>query len=423
MRTRRARPVLDALAAPCSPDADRARRCRDPADRSAADPRAPGRTRRCRRGGASGSRPRSPQADDRVVDGGQRLVEPRLVRGDLGGRRRSASGFRTCRRDGCRSRSLVQQLLEFGEVAFGRRPAARPLRSPAPVRAWSRRRSRSRRPAWPGARRSPRRSSTRRARRRTAPPPRRVSNCASLATWSRAASRVPAGAGSPRRYLPVSSPEASGKNGTKPSPSRSHVGSTSRSASRCEQAVVVLDRREPGRSPVARDRVGLLDLLGAEVRGADVADDAGADELVERLERLGDRRHAVGLVVPVVVDHVGAKPPQRRLDAPGGCSRATRAGPAVAHVHPELGREHDLVAPALEHLAEELLAPPVGVSVGVRGVEERDPLLERGVHDRARAFEVDPPAEVVAAEADRSETSGPSTPSERLGRSAIEDGL
>ena len=35
-----------------------------------------------------------------------------------------------------------------------------------------------------------------------------VSNCSSLATRSRPLSRVPAGAASPRRYLPVSSPLA-----------------------------------------------------------------------------------------------------------------------------------------------------------------------------------------------------------------------
>ena len=69
------------------------------------------------------------------------------------------------------------------------------------------------------------------------------------------------------------------------------------------------------------------------------------------------------------------------------------------HVHPELGGQHDLVAPAAEHLAEELLAG-AGAAVDVGGVEEGDALVERGVDDGAGAFEVDAAAEVVAAEAD-----------------------
>ena len=64
----------------------------------------------------------------------------------------------------------------------------------------------------------------------------------------------------------------------------------------------------------------------------------------------------------------------------------------VAHVHPELGREHNLVAASRQDLAQELLAAPVGTAVDVGGVEERDALLERRVHDCPRAFEVDPPA-------------------------------
>ncbi len=48
----------------------------------------------------------------------------------------------------------------------------------------------------------------------------------------REASRVPSGAASPRRYLPVSSPDASGKNGSSPTPTCSHAGTRSASTSR-----------------------------------------------------------------------------------------------------------------------------------------------------------------------------------------------
>jgi hypothetical protein len=52
---------------------------------------------------------------------------------------------------------------------------------------------------------------------------------------SRPCRRVPYGAAWPRRYLPVRRPCASGKYGIKPSPSRAHVGRSSRSASRASQ--------------------------------------------------------------------------------------------------------------------------------------------------------------------------------------------
>jgi hypothetical protein len=45
-------------------------------------------------------------------------------------------------------------------------------------------------------------------------------------------SREPSGAGSPRRYLPVSSPYASGKYGSSPTPTCSHAGTRSSSAER-----------------------------------------------------------------------------------------------------------------------------------------------------------------------------------------------
>ena len=94
----------------------------------------------------------------------------------------------------------------------------------------------------------------------------------------------------------------------------------------------------------------------------------------------------------------------------GACSDASIAVPhvlaraavrrrVVGHRVAELRGEHDPVAPPLERLAEQVLAA-AAVAVDVRGVEERDPRVERGVHDRARALLVDARAEVVAAEPD-----------------------
>ena len=122
-----------------------------------------------------------------------------------------------------------------------------------------------------------------------------------------------------------------------------------------------------------------------------------ADDLVERAERLLERRDAVGAVVVVEIHVVGAEPLERRVDrlprVLGGAAKLS-----TVRLPAELRREHDLVSPALEDLAEEALAVAVAVDVG--GVEERDALGERGVHDLARAGKVHLPAEVVAAEPD-----------------------
>ena len=99
----------------------------------------------------------------------------------------------------------------------------------------------------------------------------------------------------------------------------------------------------------------------------------------------------------VEIDVVGAQALERAFDRRtngGGRAVARLAAPA------ELRGEHDLVAPTVEDLAEEALAvAPVPVHLG--GVEERDPDVQRGVDHGARGVEVDPAAEVVAAETRR----------------------
>ena len=145
--------------------------------------------------------------------------------------------------------------------------------------------------------------------------------------------------------------------------------------------------------------VGLLDHHRREVGGADRAHLALLHELVQRAERLLDRRHAVGAVVLVEVDPVGLQPSQRCLDRLADVRARAPRGLAVTEVVAELGREHDLVAPAREGAADDLLAA-AAVAVDIRGIEEGDSSIERGVDHRARSFLVGPAAEVVAAEAD-----------------------
>ena len=156
-----------------------------------------------------------------------------------------------------------------------------------------------------------------------------------------------------------------------------------------------MNRREP---VLHRDRVRLLDLGGAEVRGADRPHRPRRDELVERAERLGDRRLAVRPVVPVDVDHVGAQPAEAVLDRLADVAARSARPLAVAHVHPELGRENDLVTPPVQHAPELLLTLAAAVDVG--GVKEGDAGVERGVDDLPCVVKREPAAEVVAAEPD-----------------------
>src|SRR5581483_1285468 len=166
-----------------------------------------------------------------------------------------------------------------------------------------------------------------------------------------------------------------------------------------DERVVVLRRDEAGEAALARGRVRLLDLGGGEVRGADVAHLAFLHELVQRTERLLDRRPLVGLVHLVDVDHVGTEPSQRALGRPTDVF--PRAAPLfwpLVHRLAELRRDDDPVASALERAADVLLARPLRVDVG--RVEERDAGVERRVDDGERLLVVAAAAEVVRAEAD-----------------------
>ena len=88
----------------------------------------------------------------------------------------------------------------------------------------------------------------------------------------------------------------------------------------------------------------------------------------------------VGPVGLVEVDVVGVEPAQAVLDLPHDPAAGRPAVVRVlAHRRHELGGQHDLVAPALERLADDLLRLAAGVHVG--GVDEVDAAVERGVDD------------------------------------------
>ena len=144
-----------------------------------------------------------------------------------------------------------------------------------------------------------------------------------------------------------------------------------------------------------------FDDLGAGVRGgADVADLALVDEVGERAEGLVDVDVGIGSVHLVEVDPVGAEAAERvldRLDDP--TARAAAVVGVLAHRHEELGGEHDVVAAALERLADDLFGLAGRVDVG--GVDEVDPGVQRAVDDADRVVVVGvaPGAEHHRAEA------------------------
>ncbi len=192
----------------------------------------------------------------------------------------------------------------------GRPPSAptRPRpRSPAPARGSSRPRSPSRPPAARRGRRSRRRGPRRRASART--PRARSSRSHVAASTSRPcdARRVPSGGGSPRRYLPVSSPRASGKNGIRPIPSRSHSGTRSRSTPRSRSEYRFCAETNRSRPPARATASASAACAPPKLRRADEPHLALGDELAQRAERLLDRRDPVGAVVLVEVDPVGAE--------------------------------------------------------------------------------------------------------------------
>ena len=117
----------------------------------------------------------------------------------------------------------------------------------------------------------------------------------------------------------------------------------------------------------------------------------------QRAERLVDVGVVVGAVDLVQVDVVGAEATQAVLDL--GHDPAARAAVRVrvlAHRGEELRREDDVVAAAVERLADDLLRLARRVHVG--GVDEVDPGVEAAVDD--------PRALVVVGLAPRAEHHG-----------------
>ena len=126
--------------------------------------------------------------------------------------------------------------------------------------------------------------------------------------------------------------------------------------------------------------VRAADGVGPGLGQPDVADLALGHQLGQRADGVLDRRVRVHPVLVVEVDVVGAEPPQRSLDRGADVGRAAvevpRAAAGVRH-EAELGRQHHLVAAALDGPADELLVGERAVDLG--GVDEGDAQFERPV--------------------------------------------
>ncbi len=115
-------------------------------------------------------------------------------------------------------------------------------------------------------------------------------------------------------------------------------------------------------------------------------------DVVQRLERLLDRRLVVPAMDLVEVDVIRAEPPQAGVDLDhDGLARKALAVGVRAHRVVDLGRDHDLVpsGEVAQGAADDLLARAVGIGVG--GVEEVDAELEGSFDERPALFFVERP--------------------------------
>ena len=152
-----------------------------------------------------------------------------------------------------------------------------------------------------------------------------MSNCSSLPARSLEARRLPSGPGSPPPVLAAEQAPGEWEVGQDRDPEPLAGGRHLGLDLALEQAVLVLQGHEAGEAPLARDLLGLFEFRRAEVGAADRDDEALADQLVQRRQRLRDRGDPVRPVVLVEVDPVDAEPPQRPLDRPADVlARAAR---------------------------------------------------------------------------------------------------
>ena len=162
---------------------------------------------------------------------------------------------------------------------------------------------------------------------------------------------------------------------------------------------MVLDAGVVAHTGVGRGPGTGIDDVGGEVGAADLQDLALVHEFPQSAQGLRVGGVGVGRVDLVVVDAVGAQPPQAGFHAPADPGRIAtpltlRQELGVAEL---AGNKHLFTAPS-QRRAQELLRLATTVDVG--GVEIVDPGIEGCVHHRPRGVGIDRHTEVVAPHPD-----------------------
>ena len=136
---------------------------------------------------------------------------------------------------------------------------------------------------------------------------------------------------------------------------------------------------------------------------AAVANLALLDQIVERAQGFFERHGGIKAMQLVDVDPVGLEPLEARFNRLRDVTaRRALHQTGIVHRVAEFRREHDVLAPRAEKLAEaDFRAALVAVDIG--GVEEGDAEIERLVDHRARGIGVDAQPEVIAAQPDGGE--------------------
>src|SRR5271166_4697843 len=166
------------------------------------------------------------------------------------------------------------------------------------------------------------------------------------------------------------------------------------------QRIFVLTRNERIQPAGLRRPLRLHHLPGGEVGTADVTHIAMPHEIVERAQRLLDRRARIRRVDLIQIDPVGAQPAQAVLHlAHDVAARSADLHAFIVHRHAELGGEYDPLAVVAEDLAQACLRS-AALAIGIGGVEQRDAEIKRLVDHLAGRLEVDAAAEIVAAQTD-----------------------
>ena len=126
---------------------------------------------------------------------------------------------------------------------------------------------------------------------------------------------------------------------------------------------------------------------GLKIRAANVAHLALMNQVVQGLQGLLNRRFRVGRVDLIQVDIIRLQARETRLNR--GADMLAREAPvvrSVTHRPPAFGGQDDVLAPAFEPFADNLLGTARGFDatagrIHIRAIKEIHPVLECGIHN------------------------------------------